>query len=55
MEYVIIEQAEGNEALITRVETEEDVENYQSLQGGDFIILSTDAFNNMCMTCVKGK
>ncbi len=55
MKFVIIEQAENNEGLITRVKNKKEVENYQSLEGGDFIILSESAFGNMCGTYCMGK
>lgn len=48
MKYIIIEQAEDNEALITRV-TKKGMENYESLTGGNFIILSEEAYNNLCI------
>jgi len=55
MKYVIIEQAEDNEGLITRDLSKEDANNYQSLEGGDFIILSESAFSNMCGAYCIGK
>ena len=55
MGYVIIEQAEDNEAYITRCKTEEDVENYQSLDTGQIVVLSESAFGNMCGAYCMGK
>ncbi len=55
MGYVIIEQAEDNEGLITRVKNKKEVESYQSLEGGEFIILSESAFGNMCGAYCMGK
>lgn len=51
MKYVIIEQAENNEAYITHL-SKKDIENYQSVGTGDYIILSESAYNNMCMSCM---
>lgn len=45
--YVIIEQAEGNEAYITRIENPED---YESIGIGVFICLSEEAYNNLCLS-----
>ena len=45
--YVIIEQAEDNEAYITMLYNSKDVENYQSIGIGEFIVLSIEAYYNL--------
>ena len=47
-QYVIIEQAEDNEAYITHC-TKEGIEDYQDLGTGDKIILTEEAYSNLCM------
>ncbi len=55
MGYVIIEQVEDNEGLITKVKNKQELEEYQSLEGGEFIVLSESAFGNMCGAYCMGK
>lgn len=54
--YVAIEQVEDGEACISRIEADniqEAYDVYQQVDGGTFIIITIEAYRNMCMSGVQ--
>ena len=47
IKYIILEEFDDNEAFITYIYNKKDIDNYESLYTGKYIVLSINAFNNL--------
>ena len=54
IKYVVLEQADETEAYISYVSTKKEADNYETLDGGNYIVLSIEAYNNLILRGVMG-
>lgn len=50
MEWTVLEQADDGDVFVTHVEAkniEEAYDNYQTMESGNFIVLSSEVWNNL--------